>query len=1062
MNHQLSALPPLPIAPPDIQQLIQKLERRHLDNAAPPAQPVWGAKIENVPYWRVLGQARFWEDVHGESLNYENHMEDLITGFHGQGMNFAFLVLGSRQSLEIYLGLQGGGGVDLLPAALQGTFPGIQLASQPDTHLGSARKDSGIFNLMGRLTGIPTRKSGEKAANADDRSPRGGRVQQIERLLRALHGEEWGYLVWGSPVLDATTVQTTQQRLSEMTKVSTRVQLSENAQVTFTKTPRPNESEAMSTSRSANVTNRWAAYATELLEHDFGRYRMGQAQGMWQTEVYFFASRQETLAKTKALLRAIYAGEDSSPEPLRTFVGERGGQEDAADFMTTLTSGEVATLCQLPREEFPGYQVSDYARFDVDIPIPEKDAIAIGKVLDRGSHTGGWFTIPRADIAKHGLVVGVTGSGKTNTMFHLLDKLWGAKIPFLVLEPAKTEYRDLLRRGEFQAHLRIYTLGDERFAPFRINLFAFEIATAENRIHVQTHIDFLKSVFNAAFILYAPMPYVLETCLHEIYEDKGWDLTSSQNRRLPPAERGKEHNWPVFPTLTDLYNKIEEVVDRLGYEERITRDVKAGLKARVGSLRLGGKGLMLDTRQGISMTELLSRPTVLELERIGNDDEKAFVIGLILTRLYEYRIVQAKSGANLPALQHVTVFEEAHRLLKNTRTEVGSEEANTKAQAVEAFANMLSEIRAYGQGVLIAEQIPTKLAPDAIKNTNLKIMHRMVAADDRQVMGGTMNLDEVQLRIVAALRAGQAAVFAEGADGPSLIQVVRQPEKDAGQPRKRVSDAEIKKAMTAVCGGPVYEPVPGYSNHLKLGAEQLTLVHDLAQDVLEHPEFTEQFSRYFLSLVMQPEQAVNAFHQLLDYIERVVGKLKLEKEVAVAVLLQALDALFGERGRHYRWFYNVSVTLRDQLAAPLAQIARGYQNKRQVLDQLAAQTRPALDSFIVAYKDQTGFKQRPGPFAGCIYCPERCLYRWDVAPLLRDETLERDFVRAIQNTQDDQAMWQGLASVAKAAAGRVLAVGDEALKTGPAICFVAQMTAGLGFSALSQRKAGQNVKMLLE
>ncbi|MFZ2422908.1 MAG: hypothetical protein WA029_17385, partial [Anaerolineae bacterium] len=61
----------------------------------------------------------------------------------------------------------------------------------------------------------------------------------------------------------------------------------------------------------------------------------------------------------------------------------------------------------------------------------------------------------------------------------------------------------------------------------------------------------------------------METCLHEIYQDKGWDLTTSQNRRLPPQERGNEAKWPVFPTLGDLYRKVDEVVDRLGYEERI-------------------------------------------------------------------------------------------------------------------------------------------------------------------------------------------------------------------------------------------------------------------------------------------------------------------------------------------------------------------------------------------------------------------------------------------------------------------------------------------------------------
>jgi hypothetical protein len=222
--------------------------------------------------------------------------------------------------------------------------------------------------------------------------------------------------------------------------------------------------------------------------------------------------------------------------PIRTFIGSsEGGTSPADTFITPLTSSEVATLCQLPREEFPGYQVTDYARFDIDVPIPSGEAVALGKVLDGGQATGSWFSIPRQDFAKHGLVVGVTGSGKTNTMFYLLDRLWnkGNGVPFLVIEPAKTEYRDLAPRPEFAGNLRIYTLGDERFAPFRINPFVFEIFDLNNRIHVQTHIDFLKSVFNAAFILYAPMPYVLETCLHEIYQDKGWDLTTGQNRRLP-------------------------------------------------------------------------------------------------------------------------------------------------------------------------------------------------------------------------------------------------------------------------------------------------------------------------------------------------------------------------------------------------------------------------------------------------------------------------------------------------------------------------------------------------
>ena len=118
----------------------------------------------------------------------------------------------------------------------------------------------------------------------------------------------------------------------------------------------------------------------------------------------------------------------------------------------------------------------------------------------------------------------------------------------------------------------------------------------------------------------------------------------------------------------------------------------------------------------------------------------------------------------------MTLIEEAHRLLSKASSDFSNlENVNTKAKAVESFCNMLSEIRAFGEGILIAEQIPAKLASDAIKNTNLKIMHRLVARDDRELMGDTMNLDERQKRFVSIMGKGLAAAFAEGFNEPFLI-----------------------------------------------------------------------------------------------------------------------------------------------------------------------------------------------------------------------------------------------------------------------------------------------------
>lgn len=1033
----------------EVQQQIDSLERRGLDSLQPPYVPIWG-NLDAAHLVHVRGLARFWSEAERrkqgeESIHFEQYMEDLITSWAGLNLSVVSCFLGRKHGVEVYLGLQGSGAGRLLASALRGTFPGIQLDEQP-VKLGSALKASAYFDYMGRLTGVPTRKAGFVLREGDPAGEPRGRVEQIERLLRALSGERFGYLVLARPVPLTEVTHVTQSGLEVIRQVSALVK----RQV------------QIGPATTAEQTDRQAQYCVELLEHNLQRLNQGKAQGMWRTEVYCFAPAHETLLKLLALLRGIFGGQDSRPDPIRVFSCRRGlPPQTAEQFSTWLNSSELATLCQLPKVELPGYMVTDYARFDVALPVePIAEPLRIGKVLDSDWPTGEWYAIPRQDLAKHGLIVGVTGSGKTNTLFYLLDKLWNeARIPFLVIEPAKTEYRELLNAGF--ADLRVYTLGDETVAPFRLNPFEFEIAGPDQRVHVQTHIDFLKSVFNAAFILYAPMPYVLETCLHEVYQDKGWDLTTNRNRRLPPQEQGNERHWPVFPTLHDLYEKIDEVVDRLGYEKRIQMDVKAGLKTRIGSLLLGGKGLMLDTRHGIPMADLLARPTVLELERIGNDDEKAFLIGLILTRLYEFRQVQAKRHLS-GTLQHVTVFEEAHRLLKNVSTEVEVEAANTRGQAVETFANMLSEIRAYGEGVLIAEQVPTKLTPDAIKNSNFKLMHRIVAADDREVMAGAMNLDEIQSRYITTLRTGVAAVFAEGSDRPCLVRIYN---FKGNRLRGRVSDVQVSQTIAPLLGTSIYEPLPDYFQVFPSPAGQPARVdsrlRDLALQVLNHPDYLETVWRYFLSLVEEPEQAVLNYNQLLKLIQQAVGRLRppYDRQVPQYVLLYAVDDWLAQRGRQYGWLYNIAETLRRQLTTVLIDVARGYANQQAILERLIQRHKTELKRFSQGYCQQTG--QDVGPFVGCIYCQARCRYRWEIALLLRDRSLERDVIEIMRQTQPDSAMWQQLATIYREAADRAIRVHNQTVRDSVALCFAAQMGPSLQLSFATQTKLVSNVHQAL-
>lgn len=1053
----------------DVQRCIHTLERRHLDGAtAPDSPPVWG-QLERVPFVRIMGQAAFWRDR--PDANYGQRMDDLLASAHGQSITVYYLIIGRGPDLGLYLGFQGRQGELILRSTLSGTYPGIELAEASRHSLGTMLERAQFFRFRARLTGIPTRKSGtgrSKHAEPSGATARGQWAarsssedgQQIERLLRGMSGTPWGYLVRAVPHPHAEIVSQAYSRLDEIAAIAaqTKRQLQEVTQTMTQVDPRTQQGSTRSV--SAEIVNRQAEYAVTLLERQLQRSDEGKAVGMWDVEVHLFSPDSQALARAQALSSAVLTGPDSMPDPIRVYPCGKSTLS-AQEFITQLTSTELATLIELPREEVPGYRIGDYAHFDLDTEqITEGDFIRVGHVLSGHTDTGLTYDIRRDDLSKHGLVVGVTGSGKTTTLFGLLERVYdgGEGVPFLVIEPAKAEYRAL--RGETQENgagkgpvpnLRVYTLGDETVAPFRLNPFEFEIADAEHRIHIQTHIDYLKSVFNAAFILYAPMPYVLETCLHEVYQDKGWDLASGTNRRLPEKQWGDEVRWPVFPTLSDLYRKTDEVTERLGYEERIEMDVKAGLKARVGSLRLGGKGLMLDTLHSVPMSELLAHPTVLELERIGNDDEKAFLIGLILTRLYEHRRVQAGRLEREPGLQHVTVIEEAHRLLKNVPTAVDTEGANTRGQAVEAFSNMLSEIRAYGQGVLIAEQIPTKLAPDAIKNTNLKVIHRMVAQDDREVVGGTMNMDDPQIRFLATLPVGRAVIYAEGADHPYLVQVEDHKAKLAGSGRP--SDRGTALAMRDLTRSSLYDPLPGYdtliprNDHGRLDV----YIHDLAGQVCERTKFESIWAGCFLNLVLHPEWGRKSLDPLVDLLRRTLGRQTRERQrrALLVVLLRAIQDTLQSRGRHYGWSYVDVENLSQHLIEGL----------KIALSSSIEESNTALDLFAARYRKLSSMEL--GPFVGCAVCRERCLYRYDVACVVRDRVFRQEFVDAVQRHDDDAALWMALANHSRAAGTRLLEPAGPVETANAALCIAVQMTDRLGLSRATQRKVANSLETLL-
>jgi DNA helicase HerA-like ATPase len=317
--------------------------------------------------------------------------------------------------------------------------------------------------------------------------------------------------------------------------------------------------------------------------------------------------------------------------------------------------------------------------------------------------------LPRDSLNRHVFVCGATGAGKSQTVRSLLEAATRAGVPWLVVEPAKAEYRLMAARLPGTEVIRIRP-GEPDAIAAGLNPLEPAAGQAGARFPLQTHADLVRALFIASFRSEEPFPQVLSAALGRVYEDAGWDLALGE-----PAD-GRP-SGAAYPTLTALQRAAERVVTEIGYSQRVTDDVLGFIRVRLASLRHGTTGRFLEGGHPLDFGALLARNVVLEIEDVGDDADKAFLMGTVLIRLAEHlRLTHRATRTGDGGLRHLTVVEEAHRLLRRAESADASGGGGAAGHAVEMFAGLLAEIRAYGEGLVIAEQIPARLVPDVIKN----------------------------------------------------------------------------------------------------------------------------------------------------------------------------------------------------------------------------------------------------------------------------------------------------------------------------------------------------------
>jgi hypothetical protein len=398
----------------------------------------------------------------------------------------------------------------------------------------------------------------------------------------------------------------------------------------------------------------------------------------------------------------------------------------------------------------PGFKVRRGQFGHVESYATSGPAIVLGETT-----AGGTLALPLGSLTKHALVAGGTGSGKTTTVLEILRQLWAEhEVPFLVIEPVNADaddYRKLLTEPGFEA-LEVFTVGDEGVHPLRFN--PFEVP--EGAL-VSEHMANLLSCFKAAFGLWEPLPSIYEEALNLTYMSAG----------ILPTERpdGSPRDWP---TAVEFMKAMGEATADLGYAGEVKSNIEAASIRRAQQLASGTCASTFLTTRSLDLAALLDHPVVIELKSLGAGDEQSLMIAFLLNAMTEH--YQAVRGAS-PTLRHVTVIEEAHRLLARPSGGGDQNTAQAKEKAAEGFANTLAENRKYGEGVIIAEQLPTKLVQDAVKNTNLKMMHRLTAEDERKYLGETMGFDDSQSRFATRLQTGEALVYADDFAEATLVGV---------------------------------------------------------------------------------------------------------------------------------------------------------------------------------------------------------------------------------------------------------------------------------------------------
>ena len=736
--------------------------------------PLLGKKLSAVNYGEIIANV-FEGNFNGSLLEKMNNTE--LDKLVGSGLNIyknAGLITGipsinEKDSGEKY-DFQG---IDRLVNSMLGLEWRLIIVCEPVSKKEILEIRGNIYELYNRLS-LYSKKTVQGSNNDSATLSFGKNTSDSE-------DNNWSY---------SKTKGSSSGKQSETTNSGTHFDESNSEGTSKSHSVGKNEGFSFNRGSSLSVTLEIAnKHAEELMryinEDLLERIKIGYSKGLFKTSIYYMAKEPIHANRLKVGIISLFQGNKSLYNPLcaqiinldkdrnknilKSFQNQYTTRESISDdallllgrpyygkflgLTSYLTTNEISLIAGLPQKEVPGLTLKEAVGFGLNEKKINKDsAINLGVMVQKGRDLEKIpFYLSRENMAKHTFIAGVTGSGKTTTCHKLLSE---ANIPFLVIEPAKTEYRTLINNDK---NLMVFTLGNEMVSPFRIN--PFELIKGEV---ISAHVDMIKATFTSAFPMEASMPQILEEAIYNIYQKKGWNIDTNENEKY--GKQAYDPSVNSFPILSDLLSEMKNVVENKHFSAQMQADYIGSLVSRLSNLTVGSKGSMLNCEHSTDFNFITHNNVILEMEELRSPEDKALFMGFVLSRLSS--VIKEEHKKN-PNYKHLTLIEEAHRLL--SKIEYG--DSGSKKTAVETFTDLLAEVRKYGEGLIIVDQIPNKLASEVLKNTNTKIIHKILAKDDKEAVGDTMLMNDKQKEFLSALNVGNAIVFTEHTEKPIHIHV---------------------------------------------------------------------------------------------------------------------------------------------------------------------------------------------------------------------------------------------------------------------------------------------------